>query len=126
MAKHEPDHLKAARLEKENLELRIQLQSRTMWQEANEGNEFKTEPSAFSPFQNIVRDNYVMADGKLKHKLRFDDKEAVRDIFKENAFLLYKEPEVKKEQRQYDQAMLDKMSSDELWKLAETERDNQT
>ena len=120
MAKHEPDHLKAARLERENLELRIQLQSRTMWQEANEGTEFKMAKTSYKPFQNIVRDNYVMVDGKLKHKLRFENPEATRDIFKENPFLLYREPEPVK-QTEHSPAYLASLSADELWELTNEE-----
>ncbi len=107
-------------LEKEITDLKLQLHASELVNLANNSETTKIHPSAQDEFKRQVVDQYELYfDGTVKHKLRLDDKEVLKDLKRDSFYLFadHVEQAPAKQQTSYDTAALAKMSKDELWDL---------
>ena len=107
-------------LEKEITDLKLKLHASELVNLANNSEATRIHPTAQSEFKRQVVDQYELYfDGTVKHKLRLNDKEVLKDLKRDSFYLFADHVEAApvKQQTSYDSAALAKMSKDELWDL---------
>ena len=107
-------------LEREITALKLQLHASELVNLANNNETTRIHPSAQDEFKRQAIEQYELYfDGTVKHKLRLDDKEVLKDMRRDSFYLFadHVEQAPAKQETSYDPAALSKMSKDELWDL---------
>ena len=131
MSKHEPIHLKVARLEKENAALKLTSKAKDILiYSTSQGKEFAVTPSAQDEFiRQVVDTHEILTDGKVVSVTRDTPREVLISLKRDSFYLFAEHLEPAKEEQQgtsLTQEQMASMTSTELYAWDAKEKSGQT